>query len=404
VKKAAAPSRRIRFGILLALPCGLLLVGAVAPSPAPAVAPSPAAIVEPASKACVRSVLDGMRGTWVENAQPSLPVAGDGDRDRYRQPLAEFLASPRDPLLRQAVQLAVRQKQVELVPQLRWLLAHAAESDRQLLVEAIESLQPWSGDELEDLVRSTSPGTAIGALRIAGLRDPPPLDAIVERLVDPEATVRTAAFDALPAELSAAVGGQVVAAQRGLASDRCSEALAALARCPAGADVDEALYAPIERQTEHCDAVLHALADRGAPLARPDAVRRLALDESAPLRSRGRALRCLEACGAVADVEAFAQLRLRHPVLLYAAARLLLTARRPGGVELLFEVLRDGDEPADEGDARLVLEAQLGARQILAELADTSVTAEVAEWQEWWGRRPELTFARLPASTVLLGR
>jgi hypothetical protein len=91
-------------------------------------------------------------------------------------------------------------------------------------------------------------------------------------------------------------------------------------------------------------------------------------------------------------------------MLLYAAARLLLTARRPGGVELLFEVLRDGDEPADEGDARLVQEAQLGARQILAELADTSVTAEVAEWQEWWGRRPELTFARLPAPTVLLGR
>jgi len=297
---------------------------------------------------------------------------------------------------------------VELVPQLRWLLAHAIESDRQMLVEAIEQLQPWSGDELEDLLRSTSPGTAIGALRIAGLRDLPPVDAIVERLVDADAAVRRAASDALPAELSAAAGGQILATQSRVASDQCGEALAALARCPAAADVDEALYAPIERQTEHCDAVLQALAARGAPLARPDAVRRLALDESAPLRTRGRALRCLEATGAVDDAAAFEQLRVRHPALLYAAARLLLTARRPAGVEMLFEVLRDGGEStdarADDGDARLVLEAQLGARQILAELADTSVNAEVAEWQQWWGRRPELTFTQLPAPTVAFAR
>ncbi|HZT56750.1 MAG TPA: hypothetical protein VFA35_11015, partial [Burkholderiaceae bacterium] len=161
-------------------------------------------------------------------------------------------------------------------------------------------------------------------------------------------------------------------------------------------------------QTEHCDAVLGALANSGAPLARPEAVRRLALDDSAPLRTRGRALRCLESTGAVDDAAAFEQMRLRHPALLYAAARLLLTARRPAGVEMLFEVLRDGDEPpvehADEGDARSVLEAQLGARQILAELADTSVNAEVAEWQQWWGRRPELTLTRLPAPTVTFGR
>src|SRR5262249_19751284 len=162
------PSLRVRIGVLLALPCGLLLVGVVAPSPAPTREPSTAAVVEPAAKAQVRSVLDGMRWTWVENAQPSLPIADDRDVQRYRQP---FLGSPRDPLLRQAVQLAVRQHQVELVPQLRWLLAHANESDRQLLVGAIDQLQPWTDDELEDLLRSTSTGTAVGALRIAGLRE-----------------------------------------------------------------------------------------------------------------------------------------------------------------------------------------------------------------------------------------
>jgi hypothetical protein len=408
VTRAAAPSRRVRLGILLAVPAGMLLVAVAAPSPAPARESPAAAIIEPAGKARVRSVLDGMRGNPVENAQPSLPIADDRERDSYRQPLAEFLASPRDPLLRQAVLLAVQQQQVELVPQLRALLAHAAESDRQLLVEAIDQLQPWSGEELADLVRSTSPGAAVGALRIAGLRDRPPLDAIVERLVDPVADVRAAASAALPAELSAAAGEQILAALRGVAGDRCGEALAALARCAAGGDVDDMVYAQIERQTEHCDAVLGALANCGAPLARPDAVRRLALDESAPLHTRGRALRCLEATGAVDGAAAFEQMRVRHPALLYAAARLLLTARRPAGVELLFEVLRDGDEPADEraegGDARLVLEAQLGARQILAELADTSANAEVAEWQEWWHRRPELQFERLPAPTVVFGR
>jgi hypothetical protein len=404
VKTAAAPSRRVRLGILLALPCGLLLVGVVAPSPR-ADAGAPAAVVEPAAKAEVRSVLDGMRGTWVVDAQPSLPVADDRDRDRYEQPLAEFL-SPRDPLLRQAVQLAVQQRQVDLVPQLRRLLAHAQESDRQLLVEAIEQLQPWSDDELQDLLRSQSPGTAIGALRIAGLRERPPLEAIVDRLADAAAEVRAAALDALPAELPATAAAIVLSAEHGAAADQRGELLAALARCPAAADVDEVLYAPVELHTDQCENVLAALAARGAPLSRPDAVRRLALDESAPPRLRGRALRCLEACAAVAGAEAFEQARLRDPLLLYAVARLLLTAHRPAGVDLLLELLRLADETveaAEETDARFAQEAQLGARQILAAFADTSVTAEVDEWREWWRGRPELAFERLPPSTVTFG-
>src|SRR5262249_20569792 len=155
---------------------------------------------------------------------------------------------------------------------------------------------------------------------------------------------------------------------------------------------EELLYAQLEGRTEHCDAVLDAMARRAEPLTRPDAVLRLAQDASAPLPTRGRALRCLEATGAEAQALVLERSRLRHPVLDYGTARLLRLARRPSGIELLLDVVQAPDDAADETEAVLVQEARLGARQILAALADTSRDAEVAEWTEWAARGPALQF------------
>ena len=401
----APPSLRrwVRLAVYLALPIVLILVAVVAPAPAPASGGAePAALIEPAAKAEVRVALNGLRGSLVPGQVAPLPCESDQDRVRYRSALAEFLTSTNEPLFDQAVQLAVQQGQTELVPQLRAALAHAPEPFRQELVLAVERLEPWTDQDLDDLLRAPSPGTVLAALRIAGARPEPPVDAILPHLVDPLPAIRAAALAAAPAQLSADAGSRILAAQRGVPADQAGEALAALVRCPPSAEIDDALWSQVERQGEHCDTVLDALAQSAAPLSRPEAVLRIVQDASAPVRTRGRALRCLETTGTLAGVETFEQARLRHPVLDYGAARVLLAARRPSGVELLLEILRAPDEGYDEADAQLVQEARLGARQLLAALADTSVNAELEEWAEWWARRPQLVFDRLPASSLAL--
>jgi hypothetical protein len=129
-------------------------------------------------------------------------------------------------------------------------------------------------------------------------------------------------------------------------------------------------------------------------------VRRIALDDTSPLVTRGRAFRCLEATGAAAVLDPLALSQLQHPLLEYWAARALLLARRPEGIELLLGIVRASEDQEVGTEHRLAQEARLDARRILAALADTSLHADVAEWTEWASQGPALQFESLPPSAI----
>jgi hypothetical protein len=393
--------RRFKAGPVCALLLTVALAAVVAPMAMREDDAPPAHPAEPALKTEVRAVLHRLRGTWVPRSVEELGLSAEADYVLYQPALAEILASPTDPLFREAVQLAVLQDQLELAPLLRAAIPCADEETAQLLVAAVERLEPWTDAELVELLGANEPGVVVAALRVAGARAEPPVDPMLPLLTDATPAIRAAALASLPRLLPAAAGSRILAVLSASPEANAAEALLALARCPAGPEIDAVLYAQLQQMTGRAGTALDSLARRGGPLGRPDVVRRVALDEASPVATRARAFRCLEATGTPADLDAVALARLDDPLLEYQAARALLLAQRPEALDLLLQIVRQPVDGGDEAEGGTAQEARLGARQLLAMLADTSNHADVSTWEAWASQRPAVKFERLPPSPVV---
>lgn len=350
----------------------------------------------------VRAVLRRMRGAWAPR-DLDRTVPGSLTAEQCRPVLAQVLADPRDPLFRPAVRLAVHLGLSDLACVLRNAMSSAHGEALAQLVTAADTLQPWGDEELEELFADDSTAAVQAALLCAAGRSVRPSDeAIAALLVAPAPEVRAAALAALPPRLSPALGEKIVEAQRGLGPEQASEAIRALSRCTDSPAVEAELLRRLEDGDAFLAPVLDALGRRGQPLARPDAIRAVAEDPSRPVSARARAFRCLEQTGTSWSVERLAFPGMGHPVLDYYAARSLLRAGHASALTRLLDVVRSDGEPADESDARLVAEARMGARQLLAQLSGSSISADPTTWELWINQTPTVKVEQLPRPAVSL--
>jgi hypothetical protein len=226
------------------------------------------------------------------------------------------------------------------------------------------------------------------------------LASIAKLLQDRDSTIRCAALAALPGTLPASLGSVLVMELPFLTADLAGETMGALARCPSRPEFEEPLNAQLEQRTSHCATILEGWASRGAPVTCVEAVLGLAGDSTVPMSVRVRALRCLEQTPSTAVVDGVDQLWLDHPVLDYLTGRILLRDQRISGVHRLHRVLRATPDAPPAEDLKLLQEARLGARQILAMLADTGIYTDVSVWTHWANDVRELPRVRLPQSTL----
>lgn len=352
----------------------------------------------------VQRVLWAIRGNWTAHARrraihdDSNPV-----QLRYEPTLRDVLADPENPLFRAAVMLAVEQGITRLVPNLRTTLAIAGDEDKNFLVREIDRLEHWRDDELLEMLQGDSRGLILGALGVVAGRQQRPVDELVSLLVHDDRAIRLAALEALPATLSKEVGEKIIIAQDFVPMSRVGEALAALTRCPSSPAIEDALYAALEQRSRHGDLVLDALQKRGTPLTRPRQVFEVVRDPFLPVATRARAILCLEVTRTPGAADYLEPLQFDHAVLEYLAARILLRAQRPAGITRLLAIFDDRYDAYDGDDVETLQEARVGARQILALLANTSLYEDVSVWEKWAEGRMKVTVGHLPPVPVSLG-
>ncbi|HEX6811578.1 MAG TPA: hypothetical protein VF384_08150 [Planctomycetota bacterium] len=319
--------------------------------------------------------------------------------ERCERELPAVLADRASPVFRSAVLLAEHFEIASLAPLLRAAMPAFDAETNHLLVRALERLQPWSGEDLKDLLKSEAPGVAEAALWVCRLRtDAPQPQEIASPLSASEPEVRAAALETLPAELTAEWGNFLAAQLQWIPTNQAGETLQALARCPQSPAIERLLYERLVDHSAPCDQVLTALAQSGRPLTRASAVLAIVTDASRSVATRARALYCLERTGAAVDPATLSSIWPEHPALDYFAARQLLLAGKPAGVQLLVRILDSSAE--DEPGQRLVAEARIGARQLLAHLTDTSPFGDPGVWREWANSMPAPTIQSLPAPRV----
>jgi hypothetical protein len=351
--------------------------------------------------ASIETTLRGMQGQWAEHHLDRV-VPQSLEPEHCRLEVEQILKNPQHQWFRQAVLLAMHMRMSDQVPRLVAAMPDVDEETRALLVKAVERLEPWSDKQLAELLAAREAKVVIAALQAASKRPEPPVEPIANLLVAEDPAVRRAALAALPATIPNPVGERLTVTMRPLESARIVEAILALGRCQGSPVVDECLYQWLGEGERCSNAVLEVFGKRGPPLLRPDRILQTAASASQSLGTRARALYCLERAGSSASIERLETASRRNPVLDYFAARALLQARRPAGLQLLLDAVRAADAGLEGAEAAMHAEAKMGARQLLAHLSGTTVAADARIWEDWIGQRPTLSALALPPASIRL--
>jgi hypothetical protein len=318
--------------------------------------------------------------------------------ERCERELPTVLADRASPLFLPAVLLAGHFGLASLAPQLRAALPTPdAETNRQLVL-TVQALQPWSDDDLSGLLESNAPGVVAAAASVCAKRQGQPPEKILSALCGNAPEARQAALEAVPAMPSDDFAAALASQMQFTPSNEIGEALEAILRCQHNKAVEKILYERLADLGEGCDKALLALAKNGEALAIPAAVLAIAKDGTRSVTTRSRALYCLERTGAAVPPEALTSLMPEHPALDYFAARMLLRAGYPEGVQLLVRIVDSSAE--DAPPQRIVAQAKVGARQLLALLTDTSPYDEPRVWKEWASSNPKVKVDSLPEPRI----
>jgi hypothetical protein len=318
--------------------------------------------------------------------------------ERCERELPVVLADRANPLFLPAVLLAGHFGITSLAPQLRAALPTPdAETNRQLVL-TVQALQPWSDDDLSNLLGSEAPGVVAAAASVCAKRQGQPPEKILSALCGNAPEARQAALEAVPSMPSDDFAAALASQMQFMQTNEIGEALEAILRCQHNKVVEKILYERLSEVGEGCDKALSALAKNGEALAFPATVLAIAKDPSRKVTTRSRALYCLERTGAAVPPEVLTSLYPEHPALDYFAARMLLRAGYAEGVQLLLRIVDSTAE--DEPPQRIVAQAKVGARQLLAHLADTSPYDEPHIWKEWASSNPIIKIDSLPEPRI----
>lgn len=341
----------------------------------------------------LRSVLELLR-SGVAQHSIARAVPKSLTVERCERELPAVLADPASPLFRPAVLLAGHFGIKSLAEQLQEALPTPDAETNRLLVLTVQDLRPWSDDELCELLESDAPGVVAAAVSVCSKRPGQPPEKILAALCGNAPEVRQAALEAIPPSPTDDFAAALASQLQWLPAAESGEALEALLRCNRNKDIERLLYERLAEGGESCDKALSALARSGKPLALPNAVLAIVTDASRSVSTRSRALYCLERTGTAVPAAMLTSLWPEHPVLDYYAARLLLREGEPAGVQLLIRTLDSSIE--DEPPQRIVTQARVGARQLLAYMTDTSPYGDPAIWREWARSNPAPKVESLP--------
>jgi hypothetical protein len=359
---------------------------------APGSSPAPVAerkLVSSELTSVLEQLRSGVAQRTIERVVPRSLTA-----ERCERELPAVLADRTSPLFLPAVLLAGHFGLASLAPQLRASLpTQDAETNRQLVL-TIQQLQPWSDNDLCELLGSDAPGVVAAAATVCAKRPGQPPEKILSALCGNAPEARQAALEAIPPTPSDDFAAALASQMQFTPTNEIGEALEAILRCQHNKAVAKILYERLTEVGEGCDKALSALAKSGQHLEYPAAVLAIAKDGSRSVTTRSRALYCLERTGAAVPPEVLTSLYPQHPALDYFAARMLLRAGYPEGVQLLVRILDSSAE--DEPPQRIVAQAKVGARQLLAHLTDTSPYDEPHIWKEWASANPKVKVDALP--------
>lgn len=260
---------------------------------------------------------------------------------------------------------------------------------RGVAVQALHALQSLGESDLVAFLQDSDRNVVLSALRVVREREQPgdELETVLELLRHPDATIREAAFSALPAALPASAMERLLAlVDDGVAS---RAALRLLGRLPANESLQKVLASEL---ADAVPALQVEILDGLNPFAAGDALRAALwtiVEQTDAPRARIAALHCLERCGDRRDLPWLQD--DWSPMARYHAARLSLAAGRRDGLQRLLELTaREG-----VGEAEEALAAG-HARVVLSRLAKLPPHADLQSFTAWIESQPDLDDIQLP--------
>lgn len=316
-------------------------------------------------------VLSRLRGTWAQEARARILDEAPLHADRYAGPLRRILRQWQHPLHVEAVEYAGALGRVELRPEVAAQAFRGATDLRAMAVRAADQLGPWASEELGGLLSSRFVAVQVAALETVVGRADVPWDAVFRLLTSGEETVREAAIAAIPRRPGP---DQVEALHKLIDSGDERDAivgLRALARTELVSEFEPALAELLQRsdslvQLAILDCPSAALGGEFAT-----AVRRVVWDFSVETRVRAKALYCLEKAGSFDATEIHDKIDLLEPRLQYFAARCLIAAGLPKGVEIMVNLVEADDA-----------ETVVASRRLLAGLTGASPSSSAQGFRE----------------------
>src|SRR5262245_14734015 len=268
---------------------------------APGTSPAPVAAKKLVSSE-LTSVLEQLRSGVAQRTIDRV-VPRSLTAERCERELPAVLADRASPLFLPAVLLAGHFGIASLAPQLRAALPTPdAETNRQLVL-TIQALQPWSDDDLCELLESDAPGVVAAAASVCAKRPGQPPEKILSALCGNAPEARQAALEAVPETPSTDFAAALASQLQWIPASDSNEALEAILRCQHNQAVEKILYERMAEGGEGCDKALTALARSGKPLEYPAAVLAIAKDGTRTVATRSRALYCLERTGTAVPPE-----------------------------------------------------------------------------------------------------
>jgi hypothetical protein len=346
------------------------------------------------------NLLGEYQRAWQADAKTEALDRLAGAIDHLTHAMHWLLSQPLQKSLPQAIEIAGLLR-VELVLQdLRALSLH--QQLRPIALVAIDRIELLTDQELRDLLAETDKSVQLAALEIAKRHREPPVEAMIPLLRSRDADVRNAVIAALPAQLPEESVPEVLAIAGDFQPNVAIAGLLALEHTPITHEIEVFLAEQSSRdEIEVAKAALTALAKVTRAL-QTDTIASLwnVIERRASRQMVGRAFRCLEQTGSVDCAAVRKTLPDLDHFSRYFAARLLLRAGDPEGIEQLFAILVAAQD--NSSSTPVDAEVLFATRGLLATLAGTSASVDEAEWRTFFTENPIKSPAQLPAPQVSL--
>ena len=332
----------------------------------------------------LEDTLDQIKRAWNPRVKARVVAGARAKAEQLEEPLLWLLSNPRHDRLGEAIGLVSQLGLAKAHPMLVDLVDTAPESLQPAAVVAAGHLEPWSTEELMDLLRSEK--AVLRAAAAESAADGPggrTLELLIAMLEDPEASVRDAALEVFPRQMQGRERKEFF--EWAGYADGPTEvwAIRAVGKIEFGEDSEALLHEKLrsmDRATRA--AALDALSRKGNRLRQPNTVWAMAIYSHSDPVEQAKALYCLERTRSFSAGELRRELVfIQDPLPRFFAARCLITDGDKQGAVILIELLETEEVSfADGVDADAV---RYAASALLGELSGLGPSAGLNELSDW---------------------